>query len=174
MKVIFLDIDGPMAWGTWPEGEVQINESLTIPYPWVKASCEALRQIIELTGAKLVISSDWKHHYSDEDLGKILEHYGIPNVIIGRTGTRKAKLSSEGEWDRAVQIMDWVRANSAQIESWIALDDMSISRYFQDHNADHPNISAKNHSWLNGDWGQTGVTLASQAEKIIEHLNGKS
>lgn len=171
MKVIFLDIDGPMAWGTWPDGEVAINDSLKIPYPWLDSACIALRRIIKETGARLVISSDWKKYYSDEELGQILEHYGIPNTIVGRTGDRKAKLSSEGEWDRAVQILDWVKANSSEIEEWIAIDDMSISRYFKE--ADDIRASKRNHAWLNGDWGPAGKTLKNQAQKIINHLNGE-
>ena len=38
-KVIFIDVDGPLAWNTWDDGKVTIAggvEDFTIPYPWVK------------------------------------------------------------------------------------------------------------------------------------------
>ena len=35
-KIIFIDIDGPLAWGTWNEGPITINGGrhgeFTIPY----------------------------------------------------------------------------------------------------------------------------------------------
>ena len=36
-KVIFIDVDGPLAWATWDDGKVTIDggqEDFTIPYPW--------------------------------------------------------------------------------------------------------------------------------------------
>ena len=37
-KVIFIDIDGPLSWGSWGDGEVKIMEGtkheFTIPYAW--------------------------------------------------------------------------------------------------------------------------------------------
>ena len=63
-KIIFLDIDGPLAWGTWMEGRIKINDNLTIPYPWVKEDCDALISILQQTDAKIVLSSDWRMHYS--------------------------------------------------------------------------------------------------------------
>ena len=58
-KIIFIDIDGPLAWGTWNEGWVTINEDTRtefgIPYPWVKEDCDALKTILDETNAKLVL-----------------------------------------------------------------------------------------------------------------------
>ena len=49
-KVIFIDIDGPLAWGTWPDGTVKIMEGtqqeFTIPYTWVKEDCDALAEVL--------------------------------------------------------------------------------------------------------------------------------
>jgi len=67
-KIIFIDVDGPLAWATWMDGKVKINENtsdeFTIPYAWVKEDCEALSKICEATNAELVLSSDWKLHYT--------------------------------------------------------------------------------------------------------------
>jgi len=171
MKVIFVDIDGPLAWGTWMEEKVQISEGLKLPYPWVKEECDALTQIINATGAKVVISSDWKKYYTLQELGQIFEFYGIPNVIIDKTGIQKAKLSSNFEWDRAIQIMNWVHEHTATIESWIALDDIPVAKYFGDQTKEHPYITKENHIWLDGDWGETGSKLSQNVDQIIEFLN---
>lgn len=171
MKVIFVDIDGPLAWGTLNEDKVQINSELKLPYPWVKEECDALTQIINSTGAKVVISSDWKKHYSLQELGQIFEFYGIPNVIIDKTSTRKAKLSSISEWDRAIQIMDWVREHNTEIKSWIALDDIPVAKYFGDQTEEYPYITKENHIWLDGECSQPDARLCQNVKKIIEFLN---
>ena len=48
-KAIFIDIDGPLSWGTWEDGKVKIMEGttheFTIPYSWVKEDCDALSEI---------------------------------------------------------------------------------------------------------------------------------
>ena len=63
-KAIFIDIDGPLAWGSWGDGKVKIMEGtmneFTIPYGWDIADCEALYEIIKQTDARLVVSSDWR------------------------------------------------------------------------------------------------------------------
>ena len=67
-KIIFIDVDGPLAWGSWDDGKVIINEGMmnefTIPYAWDKADCEALKTILDETNAKLVLSSDWRFQFS--------------------------------------------------------------------------------------------------------------
>ena len=66
-KAIFIDIDGPLAWGSWGDGKVKIMEGtmneFTIPYGWDIADCEALSEIIKQTDAQLVVSSDWRKHF---------------------------------------------------------------------------------------------------------------
>ena len=57
-KIIFIDVDGPLAWGTWGDGKVSLNEDshlFTIPYPWVEEDCQALQKICDETNASLVI-----------------------------------------------------------------------------------------------------------------------
>ena len=152
-KIIFVDVDGPLSYGTWDEGKVKINDDLTIPYPWVQSSCEALTHVINETGAKVVISSDWKRHYTLEEIGKIFEHYGIPSVIVGGTHSRKVKLGSSLEWDRAVQIMDWVIDHNIQMRNWVAIDDLEIGKIFGDpqRGRSGKRVHSMNHVSCDGD-----------------------
>ncbi len=84
-KIIFIDVDGPLAWGTWGDGRVTLDDSsktFTIPYPWVQEDCQALEKICRETNASLVVSSDWKIHFSFLQLKRIFRYYGITAPIL--------------------------------------------------------------------------------------------
>ena len=173
MKVIFVDIDGPLSYGLNYK-RIKVNENLELPYGWEPEDCAALTEIIKRTGAKVVISSDWKKYYTVEQLGQFFEFYGIPNVIIGVTHAEKAKLSSSHPQDRAKQIADWVNEHVNEIETWVAIDDMEIGSKFEDMTEEYPHITKENHVWLIGDWSDTTELLRDNVNKIIEILNGKT
>lgn len=176
MKVIFLDIDGPMTMGCYGGQPIKINEELEIGYGWIQEECDALTEIINKTGAKIVISSDWKKIYSTGQMGKIFEHYGIPNVIIGKTHEKKSKLSSTNVMDRAYQIADWLADNSTTVESWVSIDDMPLHVFYRDmhdHNG-YNNIKPENHIWIEGDYNTLSTRLNEHTEKIIKFLNDNS
>ena len=120
-KVIFIDIDGPLAWATWNDGKVTIEGGqgdFQIPYPWVKEDCEALQKICNETNAELVVSSDWKMHFSFLQLKRIFVHYGITARIIDITTHQDLwnKLSRPSmEHTRASQVVKWAKDNRFQI-----------------------------------------------------------
>lgn len=166
-KIIFLDIDGPLAWGTWMGGRVNINSNLTIPYPWNQEDCDALKSILKETNAKIVLSSDWRKHYSFKDMGDILDFYGIDrDYLLDYTSMSepKVKMSSSSEMDRANQIIKWLKANKIK-KNWVAIDDLKLSDgfgYFK-----YPKYR---HIQVDGDWGYGGK-LRDKVEKIINVLN---
>jgi len=174
-KIIFVDVDGPLAYGTWMDGRFKIDD-ISMPYPWVKQECDALAEIIRRTGAKVVISSDWKYHYSIVQLGKIFVHYGIPNVIIGMTDGNKIKMSTNLEMDRAYQIMRWVQGNKDLIDTWVAVDDMGLEEYFERARIEEWPIpvSKDNFVWVDGDWSDINTKLSDKVEDIVKHLNGEN
>ena len=171
MRVIFIDIDGPLAWGTWMQGQVEIetfrnsNEIVKIPYPWVKEDCDALAQIVERTHADLVVSSDWKQFYTLRDLRVIFRHYGIHADVIDTTShyNPMRKMSSPPEWDRACQISAWVKAHKP--ERWIAIDDMPLAYYFK-----QLRIPQWRHVQVDGDFGKGGQ-LRHKVEECVTKLN---
>ena len=175
MKVIFLDIDGPITNMTWLEGKVKIDEETVIPYAWEQENCDALRRIIEATGAVVVISSDWKQYYSMEQIRSIFRHYNIPeNALIGFTANDRPKLSAGKIWTRAHQIKEWVRKRKP--EAWVALDDMDIGSEFKRYNKEMKWISESNHVQTIGDYcdfKKENMTLSQLESKIIEKLNGR-
>lgn len=170
MKVVFIDIDGPLAWGTWQDGKVCISEgqssSLIIPYGWVEEDCAALTEIVNRTGANLVISSDWKLHYGLGQLKQILDYYKMPwqNLIDTTTNYNPVrKLSSPPEWDRACQIKTWVK--SFKPESWIAIDDLPLGTSFN-----RLRIPKWRHVQVRGDYGN-GQRLRDKIEECVNKLN---
>jgi hypothetical protein len=170
-KIIFVDIDGPLAWGTWGEGKVTIaggNGDFTIPYPWVKEDCLALRDICEETNSELVISSDWKIHFSFRELKHIFWHYGITAPIIDITTHQSLwnKMSRpNSEWERASQISKWAKDN--KISNWIAIDDMRLGEQFK---CQSPKVPQWRHVQVDGDYGYGG-RLRDKINECITKLN---
>jgi len=167
MKIIFLDIDGPLAWGTWMDGRVNIHSNLTIPYPWNQEDCDALKLILKETDAKIVLSSDWKYHYTLPQMKEIMEYYGIPsNTLIDHTTktVTKVKMSSSLEMDRANEIIQWLKENNIK-KNWVAIDDLNLGsgfKYFK-----YPKYR---HVQVDGDHGYGG-RLKDKVEMIIKILN---
>jgi hypothetical protein len=170
MKVIFIDIDGPLAWDTWKDGNVEITEMIShpfqIPYPWVQEDCDALAKIVRETDAQLVVSSDWKKFFNIHQLRSIFLHYGIPHWSVLDTTTHfnpRRKMSSSSEWDRACQIHSWVRC--FRPHHWVAIDDMPLKHHFKSLR-----ISQWRHIQTDGDWGQGG-RLRDKVDKVIKLLD---
>jgi hypothetical protein len=168
-KIIFIDVDGPLAYGTWDIGKVTIaggNGDFTIPYPWVKEDCLALRDICEETNAELVVSSDWKIHFSFRELKHIFWHYGITSPIVDITTHQSLwnKMSRpNSEWERASQITKWVKDN--KISNWISIDDMKLNEQYK-----WLKTPQWRHVQVDGDWGYGG-RLRDKVEECITKLN---
>ena len=169
-KVIFIDVDGPLAWGTWSDGPVAIMEGtkhkFDIPYTWVKEDCDALCEIIKQTDARLVVSSDWKKHFGLIQLSMIFEHYGIGRWNLLDITTHfnpRKKMSSSLEWDRACEIHTWVK--TFKPDNWIAIDDMPLRYSFQSLK-----IPKWRHVQVDGDFGYGG-RLRDKVDECVKKLN---
>ena len=171
-KIIFIDVDGPLAWGTWEDGEVKINENtsneFTIPYAWDKADCEALTKICEATNAELVLSSDWKKHFTLKQMSDVFIEYGIYARLVDITTHQSLwmRMSRPSpDWERAAQIVKWVKDN--KISNWIAIDDLNLSNEFKWMK---PRIPMWRHVQVDGDFG-FGGKLRDKIDECIEKLN---
>jgi hypothetical protein len=170
-KIIFIDVDGPLAWGTWRDGKVTITggaEDFQIPYPWVKEDCEALQKICEETNAELVLSSDWKKHFTFNQMKRIFWHYGITARLIDITTHQDLwnKMSrSSLEHERALEIAKWVKDN--KISNWIAIDDLDLYHAFKWLS---PRVAMWRHVSVDGDHG-FGGRLRDKVDECITKLN---
>ena len=170
-KIIFIDVDGPLSYGTWDDGKVTIaggGGDFTIPYPWVIEDCLALQDICDETNAELVVSSDWKMHFSFRQLKHIFWNYGVTAPIIDITTHQSLwmKMSRPPlEWDRAAQITKWVKDN--KISNWISIDDMKLDAQYKWMT---PKVPQWRHVQVDGDFGDGG-RLRDKVEECINKLN---
>jgi hypothetical protein len=170
-KIIFIDVDGPLAWGTWGDGRVTLDDSsktFTIPYPWVQEDCQALEKICRETNASLVVSSDWKIHFSFLQLKRIFRYYGITTPILDITTHQNLwnKMSRTSlEHERALQIAKWAKDN--KITNWISIDDMRLDQQYKWLT---PKLPMWRHVQVDGDHG-VGGRLRDKVDECIEKLN---
>ena len=120
MKVIFLDIDGVL------NNDIYFhNEKIDLPYPLSEFSPSAvdlLNKLTDSTGAKLVISSDWRKDNTLEGLKNIFSRVGITGEIIGKTPILRGN-RLYGETVRGDEINVWLVETHHKIEKYIILDD---------------------------------------------------
>lgn len=158
MKVLFLDIDGPIAIGKnfyeskffitpdlrkikslidheFKTGEhIDINVCVKVPYGWHDKSCRALSALIEDLDLKIVISSDWRRHYSLEEIKRIFAFNKIqPESIIGETsridwggGPARARMAEISVW-----VEEWEKKGEKL--QWVAVDDINMSGLGENH-----------------------------------------
>jgi hypothetical protein len=132
MKVIFLDIDGVLATNKeFATNRTKFREKylwakeLRVPYGWNKGCVDVFNEILDITNAEIVISSDWRFHWNLDELDKIFKANEVKKSPIFGTIKNKRKMSSDLEDDRVYQINEWVKFNNP--EKWVALDDMNLS-----------------------------------------------
>jgi hypothetical protein len=122
MKIIFLDFDGVL----------QINRSRSKPYQpgsptFDRESVSNLNRLIELTDAKIVVSSSWRLD-SDLPLQRLLEFEGVKGEVVGQT-----PYLGLGYHGRGAEIYAFLREDNLPIEHFVILDDdieHDIADYF--------------------------------------------
>jgi len=121
-KVIFLDIDGPLATDECLlKTEMMFGVRL---YKWNENCCRVLNEIINETGAEIVLSSDWRKYFTMDELDSIFKLNNIVKSPIAVTDQMKYKFSSRGDEDRIYQIDRFLRNNS--IKNWVSVDDLDL------------------------------------------------
>jgi len=123
MKIIFLDIDGVL------NGFETLNDPTTTDLKpdslefWAyyidKDKVERLNQIIDETGASVVISSTWRLILTQEFITKVLESKGFVGSIIGVT----PELPEHTEKYRRLREINTFCKNEIHADIRIAIDD---------------------------------------------------
>lgn len=118
MKVIFLDIDGVL--------QVEFNKKDEWGHLFYSPFVENLRNIIDKTGAKIVISSTWKMS-GLQILKEMWVGRNLPGEIIDIT-PNEVDVVDRGTCefydlvDRGYEIQQWIDDNKP--DKWIILDDV--------------------------------------------------
>jgi hypothetical protein len=108
-KIVFLDFDGVL----------NCDESvcaLGTRYKFWPASIKALNEVLTRTGARVVISSTWREHWTLSENAASLEKAGlVQGRVVGKTCV--------SETERGIQIDSWLKAVPYPVDSFVILDD---------------------------------------------------
>jgi hypothetical protein len=177
MKVIFLDFDGVVNSQNWYKRRVDEvgMDDVHSQYPFYEIDPEAVKRInfiIEKTGAKVVVSSTWRHGRSVEDLTKILQFAGFNGEIVDVTphmgGIKGYTVPRGCEIEQWLEQKNFKRINwsiarlrekveKSEVKNYIILDDDSDMLYNQREHFVQT-------SWM------TGITQ-EDADKCVEILD---
>jgi len=153
MKVIFLDLDGTIClsnnWGgrskKWakyrsenPETSKFINDApVEVRFDdFDKKAIKVLNEILEETGAEIVVSSDWRCHANLEELGEYFLSQGILKKPVGVTKMLGQCNQPENypwlrKWDveqsRSLEILQYL-FDYPEVSQWVAIDDLDMGK----------------------------------------------
>jgi hypothetical protein len=100
-----------------------------------KKSIKILNEILEETGAEIVVSSDWRFYATLEELGDYYTSQGIIKRPLAVTGMFKdlfprewssLRFRADLELERYMEIQHWINEHP-EITNWVAVDDLNMS-----------------------------------------------
>jgi len=193
MRCIFLDHDGVIClsnnWGgrakKWSKYRSENPESssdkrdapVEVRFDdFDEKAVRILNQILEETGAEIVVSSDWKRWANVEEMGEYYESKGIIRKPVALTpdlgectweNPERESWVWSPRWDlemsRVVEIRQYLH-DHPEITHWVAIDDLHLGK--------------TDESWKN--WGLTNFVLTPRSnegikqsgikEKVIKYL----
>jgi len=155
MKVIFLDHDGVIClsteWGGRHKKHIRAGRKLSqsissLPVMsrfdnFNKKAIRVLNEILEETGAEIVISSDWKRWATVEEMGEYYESQGIKKKPIDFTpnlgqctwyiDAYPAGYAWSREWEteqtRSIEIKQYL-VNHPEVTHWVSVDDLKMGK----------------------------------------------
>ena len=182
MKVIFLDHDGVIClaseWGGRHKKQRKAGRKLSqsiesLPVDarfdnFNKKAVAILNEILEQTGAEIVVSSDWKRWANVEEMGEYYEAQGIIKKPIAFTKTvsectnyNPHTFQWSPKWmleqERSLEINQFLIDNP-QITHWVAIDDLNMG------------IPQTHDSWgeMVMEWGLTNFVLTPKSREGIK------
>lgn len=191
MKVIFLDNDGVIClsnnWGSrikkqakWGGMKLSMKGSeIPLEYRFDnfdKKSVKILNEILEETGAEIVVSSDWRYYATLDELGDYYESQGITKRPIAVTerfhytdwvkeGFIESDEESDFPWSRTegseqerhFEIMRYL-GNYPSITNWVVVDDLHMGTHVEN-------------SWMGSydkKWGLSNFVWTSKSNEGIK------
>jgi len=186
MKVIFLDHDGVIClsdnWGnrfkkqkSWGKRKLSMSPlSMPVEYRFDnfdEKAVKVLNEILEETGAEIVVSSDWKNWATVEEMGEYYESKGIIKKPIAFTDSILYDdyddfpwhNKSELEQTRSLVIAQYIGQNPV-ITHWVAIDDLNMSLT----DVDDKTWGLKN--FVLTPENKEGIKQTGIKEKVLEYL----
>lgn len=111
IKIVFVDIDGVLNTTAWL--------SRVVGSELCPEHMGHLNHLLEVTGAKVVISSSWRTNRTTQELRDLFLQNGFKGTIIGKT-----PFISQENGQRGVEIQSWLRTHYLPEQvSFVILDD---------------------------------------------------
>jgi hypothetical protein len=125
MDLFMLDIDGVIATSQcWGRG----NDNKWDAYMFDPKCVALLNFLLKETGAEIILSSDWKNHYTLFEMNEIFAHNGVIKGPIGFTPNLKSYKGDNLEGGRADEINEWLKHHAWKGDvKWVAIDDLDLS-----------------------------------------------
>lgn len=114
MKILFLDIDGVLNTDSDPPGDYIDPAKVAL-----------VDEVCRRTGARVVISSEWRIYPGMHYTAERLRDAGLTAEILGAT-TAERRLSDSSVTARTRQISRWLQARPA-VGVWAVLDDLDVN-----------------------------------------------
>lgn len=149
MRILFLDIDGVL---NDPEFLLASLNDGTWEENVDRRRVARVNRIVDETGARIVVCSDWRHLLPLRRLQEVLADRGLKSRIFGRTPAIR-------DADRGLECAAWIGCFKQQVTSFAVVDDRWDFRPIRHR---HVRTSA-----------QLGLTQ-SDAERAIRLLRGTS
>ena len=186
MKVIFLDHDGVIClsdnWGnrfkkqkSWGKRKLSMSPlSMPVEYRFDnfdEKAVKVLNEILEETGAEIVVSSDWKRWATVEEMGEYYESKGIIKKPIAFTDSILYDDYDDSPWHnkleleqtRSLEIAQYIGQNPV-ITHWVAIDDLNMSLT----DVDDKTWGLKN--FVLTPVNKEGIKQTGIKEKVLEYL----
>jgi hypothetical protein len=167
MKVLFLDHDGVICLqDEWGGRFARYREGLDSAFDdFNLKAIKVLNEIIEATNCEIVISSDWRHHCTLEQMQELYRARGIKKSPISVTEYIPCS-AVHLESARIDEILQWL-SKTKSVTSWCAVDDMDLSNGTSLF-TEKP-IGLKN--FVRTPNSKEGIKQSGVKEKIIQFLN---
>ena len=181
MKVIFLDHDGVIClsteWGgrykkrnKWDGQKLSMTpKEMPLEYRFDnfnKKAIKVLNEILEQTGAEIVVSSDWKRWCTVEEMGEYYESQGINKKPISFTPNLSECNNYDGsfpwsrDWDleqtRTLEINQYLK-NHPEVTEWVAIDDLDMGKEGMSYSI----------KWVH-DWGLENFVLTPRGNEGLK------
>lgn len=153
MKTIFLDVDGVL---NCDETEDIVAGYMGIGYCTVKM----LREIVEATGAQIVLCSSWKEDWYKDEKEKQDRLANYLDKRLSDEGLTIVDKTVDKVWNRGEGIVNYLKEHP-EITSWIILDDEIWEDY--DKTGCLPHL-------IKTDWSDGGLK-EEHVRQAIEKLN---
>ena len=165
MKIIFLDIDGVLATGN-DFGKSMDNKWGA--YRFDSKCVAVLNWILQETGAEIILSSDWKNHYTLSEMKEIFAHNGVIKGPIGFTPSSKHYNADTLEWGRTDEIKMWLDHHAWKSDiKWVAIDDLNMSIDYADKVG---NLAHGLENFVHCPRVMEGIKQTGVKEKILKFL----